>query len=106
MTPIIISIIGLLISGTSVICALYFSHKTSKTTDLKELEQRVAERTETNLKLDEINRNTTEIRYDVTSLRKDVQKHGEKIIELEASNKSAQHRLDTMERLIGGGKGD
>lgn len=94
---IIISIIGIVISAISVSCAMYFSHKNSKTTDVKEIELRVAERTETNIKLDEISRNTQEIRYDVTSLKKDVQKHGEKIIEIEASAKQAHKRLDTLE---------
>lgn len=97
---IIISIVGVVISAISVTCAIYFSSKNSKKTDVKEIEQRVAERTETNLKLDEINRNTQEIRYDVTSVKKDVQKHGEKIVEIEASAKQAHHRLDTLENRL------
>lgn len=97
---IIISVIGLVISAISVSCAVYFSCKNSKKTDVKDIEQRVAERTETNLKLDEINRNTQEIRYDVTSVKKDVQKHGEKIVEIEASAKQAHHRLDTIESRL------
>ena len=98
--PIIISMIGLVISTISVACAIYFSHKNSKKTDVREIEQRVAERTETNMKLDEINRNTQEIRYDVTAVKKDVQRHGEKIIEIEASAKQAHHRLDTLESRL------
>ena len=94
---IIISIIGLTISAVSVSCAVYFSFKNSKKTDVKESEQRVAERTETNLKRDEINRKTQEIRYDITSVKKDVQKHGEKIVELEASAKQAHRRIDGIE---------
>lgn len=103
---IIVSIVGVVISAISATCAIYFSFRNSKKTDVKEIEQRVAERTETNLKLDEINRNTQEIRYDVTSVKKDVQKHGEKIVEIEASAKQAHHRLDTIEdRLnMNGGK--
>lgn len=103
----IINIISVCIAAISVICAIYFSHKNSKTSDLKELEQRVAERTETNLKLDEINRNTQEIRYDVTSLKKDVQRNSEKIIELDSSIRSAHHRIDGIEdrlNIQNGGK--
>ena len=96
-TSIIISIVGLIISAASVGCAFFFSIKRSKVSDIKEIERRVAERTETNLKLDEINRNTQEIRYDITSVKKDVQRHGEKIVEIEASAKQAHHRLDTLE---------
>lgn len=98
---IIISVVSVIISAISVICAIYFSHKNRKVSDLKDLEQKVAERTaertETNLKLNEITRNTQEIRYDVTSLKKDVQRTGEKIIELDASIRSAHHRIDGIE---------
>lgn len=97
---IIISIAGVVISAISVTCAIYFSHKNSRTTDVKEIEQRVAERTETNLKLNNIIQNTQEIRYDVTSVKKDVQKHGEKIVEIEASAKQAHKRIDTLEERI------
>lgn len=97
---IIISVAGVVISAISVTCAIYFSHKNSRTTDVKEIEQRVAERTETNLKLNNIIQNTQEIRYDVTSVKKDVQKHGEKIVEIEASAKQAHKRIDTLEERI------
>lgn len=97
---IIISIFGIVISAISVSCAIYFSRKNSKATDMKEIEQRVAERTETNLKLNNIIQNTQEIRYDVTSVKKDVQKHGEKIVEIEASAKQAHKRIDTLEERI------
>ena len=97
---IIISIIGLIISTISVSFAIYIGTKNSKKTDIKDIEQRVAERTETNMKLDEINRNTQEIRYDVTGLKKDVQRHGEKIVEIEASAKQAHHRLDSVENRL------
>lgn len=98
--PIIISIIGVCISTISVGTVIYFSSKDSKHTDVKDIEQRVAERTEVNLKLDTINQNTQEIRYDVSTVKKDVQKHAEKIVEIEASAKQAHHRLDTIERRL------
>ena len=40
---------------------------------------------------------TQDILYDVSSVKKDVQKHAEKIIEIEASAKQAHHRLDGLE---------
>lgn len=104
---IIISILGVAISAISVTCAIYFSHKNNKKTDIKEIEQRVAERTETNMKLDEINRNTQEIRYDVTSVKKDVQKNSEELVEVRSSAKQAHHRIDGLEErlnVIDGGK--
>lgn len=95
--PIVISFIGVCISAISVGVAIYFSSKNSKHSDVKDIERQVAERTETNMKLDEINRNTQEIRYDVSAVKKDVQKHGEKIIELDQSTRSAHHRIDGLE---------
>lgn len=95
--PIVISIMAVIASIVSVAAMIYFNSKNSKHTDVKDIEQRVAERTEVNLKLDTINQNTQEIRYDVSAVKKDVQKHAEKIVEIEASARQAHHRLDGLE---------
>ena len=88
---------AVIVSIISVAAMIYFNSKNSKHTDVKDIEQRVAERTEVNLKLDTINQNTQEIRYDVSAVKKDVQKHAEKIVEIEASARQAHHRLDGLE---------
>lgn len=98
--PIIISLIGVCISAISVGTVIYFNSKNSKHTDVKDIERQVAERTEMNMKLDEINRNTTDIKYDVSAVKKDVQSHGDRLIKVEESVKSAHHRLDTIENRI------
>lgn len=98
--PITISIIGVFISAVSVIAVIYFNSKKSKHTDEKEIRERIEEQTRINLKLDEINRNTTDIKYDVSAVKKDVQAHGERLIKVEESVKSAHHRLDTLENRI------
>lgn len=98
--PIVISLIGVCISAISVCAVIYFNSKSSKHTDVKDIERQVAERTEMNMKLDEINRNTTDIKYDVSAVKKDVQAHGDRIIKVEESVKSAHHRLDTIESRI------
>lgn len=98
--PIVISIIGMIFTGISVSAMIYFNSKNSKHTDEKEIRQRIEEQTRVNLKLDEINRNTTDIKYDVSAVKKDVQKHAEKIVEIEASAKQAHHRLDSIERRL------
>lgn len=95
--PVVISVIAVMVSIVSVIAMIYFNSKNSKHTDVKDIEQRVAERTEVNLKLDTINQNTQEIRYDVSAVKKDVQKHAEKIVEIETSARQAHHRLDGLE---------
>ncbi len=98
--PIVISIIGMVFTGISVSAMIYFNSKNSKHTDEKEIRERIEEQTRVNLKLDEINRNTTDIKYDVSAVKKDVQKHAEKIVEIEASAKQAHHRLDSIERRL------
>lgn len=95
-TPIIISIIGLIISAMSVGCAVYFSSKNSRKSDTKEIEQRVAERTETNMKLDEIGRNVTDIKYDISVTKKEVQNLTERVATVEQSAKQAHHRIDEL----------
>lgn len=98
--PIIISIIGVCISGISVCAVIYFNSKNSKHTDEKEIRERIEEQTRVNLKLDEINRNTTDIKYDVSAVKKDVQSHGDRLIKVEESVKSAHHRLDGIENRM------
>lgn len=98
--PIAISIIGMVFTGISVSAMIYFNSKNSKHTDEKEIRERIEEQTRVNLKLDEINRNTTDIKYDVSAVKKDVQKHAEKIVEIEASAKQAHRRIDSIERRL------
>lgn len=98
--PIVISLIGVCISAISVGAVIYFNSKNSKHTDEKEIRERIEEQTRVNLKLDEINRNTTDIKYDVSAVKKDVQSHGDRLIKVEESVKSAHHRLDTIENRL------
>lgn len=100
MTATTVSVIAVVISAVSLLAMLYFNSKSSKHTDVKDIERQVAERTEMNMKLDEINRNTTDIKYDVSAVKKDVQAHGDRIIKVEESVKSAHHRLDSLEKKI------
>lgn len=98
--PITISIIGVCISAISVIAVIYFNSKNSKHTDEKEIRERIEEQTRINLKLDEINRNTTDIKYDVSAVKKDIQKHAERIVQIEASARQAHHRIDGIEERL------
>lgn len=98
--PIVISILAVIVSVISVAAMIYFNSKNSKHTDVKDIERQVAQRTEMNMKLDEINRNTTDIKYDVSAVKKDIQAHGERLIKVEESAKSAHHRLDSIEQRL------
>lgn len=95
-----ISIIAVFVSVVSVFSGIYFNSKNSKHTDEKEIRERIEEQTRINMKLDEINRNTTDIKYDVSAVKKDVQSHGDRLIKVEESVKSAHHRLDTIENRL------
>lgn len=96
-TAIIISILSL---GFSVFIGL----KNNKRTDTKDIEERVKNNTEINMKLDAISSNTTEIKNEVTEMRKELNSHDNRIIKVEESVKSAHHRLDGLEARINGDK--
>lgn len=96
--PVIISFLGMLITAISVVSALYFSSKNSKSTDVKEIERRVEERTETNMKLDEIGRNVNDIKFDISSTKKEVYSLTERVASVEASFKAAHQRIDKIEK--------
>ena len=98
--------VALIISCLSVAFSIYFGLKSSKRTDIKDIEEKVAENTKINMKLDEINRNTNDIKYDITSVKKDIQKHSEQLILLDASSKSAHHRIDGIEDRLNGKVGN
>ena len=89
-TAIIISVLSL---GFSVFMGL----KSNKRTDAKDIEERVKENTRINMKLDAISNNTTDIKNEVSEMRKEINSHDSRIIKVEESAKQAHHRLDTIE---------
>lgn len=89
--------VALLISLVSVAFSVYFGLRNNKRSDTKEIEQRVAERTETNMKLDQIGKDVQDIKYDISATKKSVNSLTERVASVESSVKSAHHRLDTME---------
>lgn len=98
--------IALLISIVSVCFSVFFGLKNSKRSDTKDIEERVKENTRINMKLDNIASNTTEIKNDVSEMRKEINLHGERIIKVEDSVKSAHHRLDGLEKRLNGEEGE
>ena len=59
-------------------------------------EERVRENTRINMKLDNINSTTQDIKSELSSVRTDIQKHNDKIIILEQSCKQAHKRIDEL----------
>nr|DAU28454.1 MAG TPA: toxin [Caudoviricetes sp.] len=98
--------IALLISIVSVCFSVFFGLKNNKRSDTKDIEERVKENTRINMKLDNIASNTTEIKNDVSEMRKEINLHGERIIKVEDSVKSAHHRLDGLEKRLNGEEGE
>lgn len=92
--------ITVLISAVSVAFAVFFGLKNSKRADTKDVEERTKDMFGLNLKLDFISKQTNEIKEQISSLVKEVQNHGEKIVELQQSTKSAHHRIDSLEQRL------
>ena len=92
-TAIIISVLSL---GFSVFMGL----KSNKRTDTKDIEERVKENTRINMKLDAISNNTTDIKNEVSEMRKEINSHDSRIIKVEESVKSFHHRLDGIEERL------
>lgn len=89
--------VALLISVISVCFSIYFGLRNNKRSDVKEIEQRVKERTETNMKLDQISRNVSDIKESISDTNKDLQELKEKIALVEQKTNKAHVRLDVIE---------
>lgn len=89
--------VALLISVISVCFSIYFGLRNNKRSDVKEIEQRVKERTETNMKLDQISRNVSDIKESISDTNKDLQELKEKIALVEQKTNKAHVRLDVLE---------
>lgn len=97
--------LALLISIVSVAFSIFFGLKNSKRTDTKDIEERVKENTRLNMKLDVIASNTTEIKNEISEMRKEINSHDNRIVKVEDGLKSAHHRLNTIEARLNGKEG-
>lgn len=89
--------VALLLSVVSVAFSIFFGLKNNRRSDTKEIEERVRENTKINMKLDNIALNTSDIKNELSAMKKDVSGHEERIIKVEDSAKSAHHRIDGIE---------
>ena len=88
--------VTLIISIISVSCAVFFGIKNNRRADEKELKERIARDTRTDMKLDEISNNVKEVKETVKSIQNDVKDHEGRIVKLEASYKAEHKRLDEL----------
>jgi peptidoglycan hydrolase CwlO-like protein len=100
MTIEISTAIAIIISVLSLGFSVFMGLKSNKRTDAKDIEERVKENTRINMKLDAISNNTTEIKNEVSEMRKEINSHDSRIIKVEESAKQAHHRLDTIEERL------
>ena len=101
--------VALLISIVSVAFSIFFGLKSAKRTDKKEIEDRIARDTRTEMTLDEINNNVRDVKETVKNIQNDVKDHEGRIVKLEASYKAEHKRLDevfSMVELKGGKQND
>ena len=91
---------AIIISVLSLSFSVFMGLKSDKRTDTKDIEERVKENTRINMKLDAISNNTTEIKNEVSEMRKEINSHDGRIVKVEESVKSAHHRLDGLEERL------
>ena len=97
---VIISIISVTFSVLFGLFTLGFNLKSNRKSNNLALTERVKENTRINMKLDTLSRNTTEIKNEVTEMRKELNSHDSRIVKVEESVKSAHHRIDGLETRL------
>lgn len=93
--------IALLISIVSVAFSIFFGLKNSKKSDEKDIADRIARDTRTDMKLDEISKDVKEVKETVRNIQNDVKDHEGRIVKLEASYKAEHKRLDEIFSMVG-----
>lgn len=92
--------IALLISIVSVVFSVFFGLKNNKKSDQKEIADRIARDTRTDMKLDEISSNVRDVKETVKNIQNDIKDHEGRIVKLEASHKAEHKRLDEIFGMV------
>lgn len=90
--------VALVVSIVSVSFSIFFGLRNNKRSDVKEIEQRVRERTETNMKLDNIGKCVAEIKDNISDTKRDLQEVKEKLFLVEQKINKAHYRIDALEK--------
>lgn len=88
--------ITILISVVSIASALYFGLKNAKRADTNDIEARAREMAEINVKLNTILTINGEIKEQIASLVKDVQRHSERLTKVEEMAKRNEEALKRL----------
>lgn len=93
---VVIAFLGMIITA----CSCAYAIKNSKRTDTNDVIERTREMTTLNVKLDGISSNVQDIKFDISSTKDAVSKLTERVVEVEASTKSAHKRIDGVEERL------
>lgn len=93
--------LALLISIVSVSFSVFFGLKNNKRSDTKDMQEKIARDTRTDMKLDEISSDVKEVKETVKNIQNDVKDHEGRIVKLEASYKAEHKRLDEVFGMVG-----
>ena len=89
--------VTIFISVISVASAIYFGLKSSRRSDIKDIQEKAERDTRINIKLDDISGDVKDVKYDISSVKKKVEDIDKRLIIVEQSTKSAHHRIDRIE---------
>lgn len=92
--------VALLISIVSVAFSIFFGLKNNKKSDQKEIADRIARDTRTDMKLDEISSNVRDVKETVKNIQNDIKDHEGRIVKLESSYKAEHKRLDEIFGMV------
>lgn len=92
-------IISLAIAGLGFLASVYYSNKNSKKQDMDEAVKRAEENARISTKLDNIASDVRDTARNVDKLREEIAEHGNRIVAVEQSTKSAHHRIDELIKL-------
>ena len=92
--------LAVLVSIASLSFSVYMGLRNSRKSDEKDIAQRIARDTRTEMKLDEIGNDVKEVKETVKNIQNDVKDHEGRIVKLEASYKAEHKRIDDEHRRI------
>lgn len=96
--------LAVVVSIISVALSAFFGFKNSNRTNKNDIAERAKNDAIVNIKLDEIGRNVSDTKIEISSLRADMNAYNERLIKVEESVKSAHHRIDALEARLNGEK--
>ena len=88
------------ISTLSACFAIFSVIRNYKRSTEQEIVRRTAERTETNMKLDSIGKNVTDIKETINETKKDIQNLSDKLAIVDAKAEKAHLRIDMLEKEV------